>query len=375
MATQKQALRLADILAAEHNSFGVIRVAMALAVMASHSFFFVSGDPLSEPMIKWTGHSLGEHAVQVFFFLSGILVTESVLRSRSPLDFVTGRVLRIFPGLLLCVILTAVLLGPVIGKHGVVIYFKDAALPSYVVKTMLLISGAAPLPGVFEQLPAAHLVNMSLWTLKYEVLCYAVLAIVGFTVLRHDRWRRAGTATLAVLVSVIFLRSPVPGDAYSSLENLRYFALYFGVGTLAALNKEKLPIDWKATGLLGVGYLALVGTPLAELSCALFLGSLTLLAATWRYGPLRALANRFDLSFGIYIYGAPIQQALLQADQGLGVGGLTLAALIPTITLAAASWFWIEKPAQAARSIVVGRVTAWIERCSASLPRDSSQRR
>ena len=34
-------------------------------------------------------------------------------------------------------------------------------------------------PGVFEANPVAHGVNGSLWTLPYEVACYACLAVVG----------------------------------------------------------------------------------------------------------------------------------------------------------------------------------------------------
>ena len=174
-------VRLGDIMRPEHNSFGVIRLAMALAVLVSHSYFFVTGQGSAEPLHSWTGHSLGEHAVQVFFFLSGILVTESLLRSRGVVDFATSRVLRIFPGLIACIVLTAFLLGPLVSAKPLIAYFTDGALPVYVVKTALLITGAAPLPGVFETLPAANLFNMSLWTLKYEVICYIGLALLGVT--------------------------------------------------------------------------------------------------------------------------------------------------------------------------------------------------
>ncbi|MFM9673615.1 hypothetical protein, partial [Streptomyces galilaeus] len=90
------------------------------------------------------------------------------------------------------------------------------------------------------QLPASGLVNMSLWTLKYEILCYGGLAIIGFAALRHPKTRDLTALALAPLVCLIFLRAPADNVAYSSTDNLRYFALYFGVGTLAALHKDRL---------------------------------------------------------------------------------------------------------------------------------------
>ena len=345
---------LSDILKAEQNSFGVIRVAMALAVLVSHSYYFVTGAPAAEPLHAWTGHSLGEHAVQVFFFLSGILVTESLLRSRNAVDFAIGRAVRIFPGLVVCVFLTVLVLGPAVSTMSTAAYFSDATVASYIVKTVLLISGAASLPGVFEQLPAAGLFNMSLWTLKYEILCYAALAILGFALLRQPKTREFTTFALALVIFTIFLRAPSLVEPYSVVDNLRYFALYFGVGTLAALHKDKLTIDWKATGILGLAYFWLQGTPWAELSCALFIGSLTLLAATWTFGPLRKLANKQDISFGIYIYAAPIQQAVFQAYPTLDPLSLAATSLTPVVILAYCSWIWVEKPSLSRRSMAVG---------------------
>lgn len=161
-------IHLADMIRPRDNSFGVVRLAMALAVLVSHSYLFLG---LQEPLERWTGHSLGEHAVQVFFILSGIVVTESYRRGRGLADFAVARALRIFPALVVCVLLTATLIGPLMTTRTLAEYAGDPGVVRYVMKTLLLITGAAPLPGVFETLPAPGLVNMSLWTLKFEVMC------------------------------------------------------------------------------------------------------------------------------------------------------------------------------------------------------------
>ena len=69
---------LADILPPDRNNFSSIRLAMALSVLVSHSYWLATGRPALEPLYRWTHHSLGEHAVQVFFFLSGVVVAQSL---------------------------------------------------------------------------------------------------------------------------------------------------------------------------------------------------------------------------------------------------------------------------------------------------------
>jgi peptidoglycan/LPS O-acetylase OafA/YrhL len=85
-----------DVLSPEHNCFAAIRLAMAVCVLVSHCFFLATGTMTAEPLVGWTGYMLGQHAVQVFFILSGVLVAQSLDRSRSVLGFAVARGLRIF---------------------------------------------------------------------------------------------------------------------------------------------------------------------------------------------------------------------------------------------------------------------------------------
>jgi peptidoglycan/LPS O-acetylase OafA/YrhL len=337
-------LVLGDIMQPQANSFGVVRLAMALSVLVSHAVFFVTGNSQSEPLVNLTGHSLGEHAVQVFFFLSGVLVAQSALRVPGLVDFVTRRSLRIFPGLAVCVVLTAVVVGPMASNLSMAEYFASPLVLTYVMKTLLLTTGAAPLPGVFEGLPAAKLVNHSLWTLKYEVLCYAVLAIMSWCLLRHERTRTFATFALAPLLFVLFLRAPNMHETYSAIDNLRYFLLYFGMGTLTYLHKDHIVIDGRITVLLGIAFTLMRSTPWAELACALFVGALTLQVGSWSMGRLTRYTSANDLSFGVYIYSAPIQQMVLQADPGADAVMVTAWALPPVLVIAWLSWKLVERP-------------------------------
>lgn len=147
----KNSLRLGDIFAL-NNSFGVMRLLMASLVLISHSYMYCFGTPLAEPLTAWTGHSLGQHAVQGLI-LSGILVAQSFERSRSLIRLAAARALRIFPGLIVCVLLTALVLGPLVSELTPSQYFGSPVLVAYIAKTLSLVTGSAPLPGVFSDLP------------------------------------------------------------------------------------------------------------------------------------------------------------------------------------------------------------------------------
>lgn len=346
--------RLADILEPERNSFGVLRCLMAALVLVSHSYLFKTGSAAGEPLTAWTGWSLGEHAVQVFFFLSGLLVAQSFDRSRGIVDFATARSLRIFPGLIVCVLLTALVLGPALSALPPSSYFASLALPAYILKTLSLSTGSAPLPGLFEAVPLAGRVNTSLWTLKYEVICYAGLALAGG--LGLFRFGLKSAALLAAGLAALTLlgeRPADPGD-FTFFDNVRYFVLFFAPGVLAYLVRGRLVISGGAIIALLALYVAARATPFNEITTALLLGYASLWLASKTFGPLRGFCNRFDLSFGIYIYAGPIQQALIETFPGVPPLGIALAAFAFALPLALLSWVIVERPALGLRHRIRG---------------------
>lgn len=358
--------RLADIMAPDDNSFGVLRLAMASAVLISHSFMYAAGSPAGEPLTAWTGHSLGQHAVQVFFILSGILVAQSLDRCRSMTDFVSARVLRIFPGLIVCVLLTALVLGPIMTGLSLGAYFSSPLLPAYLAKTLSLSTGSAPLPGLFADLPMAEKVNTSLWTLKYEVLCYSLLAIAGVAGLMKPRLRMLSAGLLAAFLLVVFSGTPKPAETYGFSDNLRYFTLYFGMGTLAYLVRERLVITWVGLVPLFALFVACLGTRFGELATALFLGYAVVVFANMRFGPLRGFTNRLDLSFGVYIYAGPIQQAMLDVAPTMHPLAIAVLAALIVVPLALLSWVLIEHPSLQLRRTLRQRLPQWGQTATAA---------
>ncbi|MDB5511725.1 MAG: hypothetical protein JWR08_1208, partial [Enterovirga sp.] len=71
---------LGDALARPANAFTAVRLALAVAVVLSHAFSVTTGRVEDEPLARLTGFTLGEHAVNGFFAISGFLVTMSFCR-------------------------------------------------------------------------------------------------------------------------------------------------------------------------------------------------------------------------------------------------------------------------------------------------------
>jgi peptidoglycan/LPS O-acetylase OafA/YrhL len=343
--TASQVPRLADILAPDRNNFGLLRLVAALAVVVSHSVHLAGAPESAEPLASTTGFSLGEHAVHVFFTISGVLIAASLVRSPTLLTYLRARALRLLPGLTVCVLATALIVGPLLSTSGVSAYFHDGGLYRYLAVTLGLITANAPLPGLFEHNPVPDIVNLPLWTLKYESLCYLGLALLGVTgLIRSRRWSTIALLPLLlawIAVSAFPDRLHVGGLLLSFLR----LAFSFGLGTLAYVWRDRLQLHWYGVAATLFGMAALLGTPLQSPATQIFVAYATLWAASLPLGRLAALTRKNDLSYGVYIYDWLIAQSLLAVWPGLSQPVLLAATLTILMPVAALSWFLIEKPA------------------------------
>ena len=80
--------------------------------------------------------------------------------------------------------------------------------------------------------------------------------------------------------------------------------------------------------------------------------------AVWlALGPLARLGldPPWDLSYGVYLYGWPIQQALRQLWPAADVAGLLGPSLALSLAVAALSWVAVERPALRLKARALGR--------------------
>ena len=183
---------LADLLRPEANNLDLIRLICASLVIYGHAFTLspdpawpaLTGDPTLH--LGYPGVYCGSIAVKVFFFISGLLVTNSLLTRRSVSHYLCGRFFRIWPALIVVVLVTALGLGPWLSSLSAKEYFSRFAVPRYIAGNLLM-SVQGGLPGVFAGNPLPSLVNGVLWTLPFEVGAYlALLFFAAVGLLREE---------------------------------------------------------------------------------------------------------------------------------------------------------------------------------------------
>lgn len=315
------------------NGFDHLRL-IAAALVVVHHVRVLNGMP---PWMLGWGPDPGALGVGIFFVISGYLVTASLRRTSGVGTFLAKRVLRIAPGLLAALLLSACVLGPLVSNLPVSEYFAGAAPWLYVLKNLSLYAVTYDLPGVFAHAPFPNVVNGSLWSLRLEFTAYLGLALLGALRLA----RAPVLAILAVLAAGAFAAIHFTGlDARGDLARLASLATLNGWLFLcgAALDAfEVKPPAWTAA----IG-LVLLPTP------AWFLG---LPLAVIALGRLAAPRLPADLSYGLYIYSFPLQQVLAEH------GRLTiLTSLALALPFAAASWFLVEKPTLRLKARLPGAV-------------------
>ncbi|MBM6596108.1 acyltransferase family protein [Microvirga pudoricolor] len=339
---------VAEAMAQDANNFTLVRLGLALAVVLSHAFSVTSGSLIDEPLTASTGFTLGEHAVNGFFAISGFLVTMSFDR-RGWRDYVIARTLRIAPGLIVAVLAVGLVLGPLMSRLPLGEYLASAELWRFITATLTTFKSNTVLPGVFEANPFRFPMG-TVWTLKYEVLCYAGVLVAGLAGLL--RWRMAGLVLVAALALGLLGLDALNPEPPKGIETALRLPLIFACGAALYLWRDSVRLSLFAAFLAVMGAMFLKETFLYK--TALFMASsyaiLWLCLVPVRY----AVEPGADLSYGTYLYGWPVQQALHALFPTAAALTLLAPSLAITLGVAALSWFGIEKPALRLKARALG---------------------
>ncbi|MEO5873728.1 MAG: acyltransferase, partial [Streptosporangiaceae bacterium] len=157
----------------QDNAFDLLRLVGAVGVVAQHSWVLAgSGDPMG----PFKGVSL---MVDAFFAASGYLITSSWLADPSARRFGLRRALRIYPAYAVVIVLAALVVGPLATDLSPGAYFGNPLTWEYLGKNLLILPMTYDLPGVFTGNPLPLVVNGSLWSLRLEMICYVLVALLG----------------------------------------------------------------------------------------------------------------------------------------------------------------------------------------------------
>ena len=346
------------------NRFDLLRLAAALSVFLAHGEYLYR---LTLP-VPFPGHSLGSLAVYVFFFISGYLVCQSWIREPDWQAFWVKRVARVFPGLVVAVTFYVCVVGWAVTTLPSAAYWQAPGTWLNFASNAAGLSAVYSLPGVFESNPFAGSVNGSLWTIRYELAMYFVLALLSWLA-GGRRWVYPLVAlSLALLWQLARMGNWVAGFEASGglitsllrVADFCAFGVPFFLGCTMA-GYVATPRRWMAAVALLTGLVALyVGSTLLRqvavwtmIACGIFyLAHMGYSRANAAGGTRtqRPGRGRVDLSYGVYIYAFPIQQAATEQclARGWSLSACLLLSLVPILLLAWLSWVCVEQPSMRA---------------------------
>jgi peptidoglycan/LPS O-acetylase OafA/YrhL len=358
-------VRLSEYAVSRDNNFTLLRFGAAMTVLFAHSIAVLGLPPEREFFYKRIGFSLGEMGLDMLFVTSGFLVTASLVGRQDLIAYLWARILRVYPGLLVMLVLTVFVLAPALTTLPLRDYYSSPLTWEYFRKCATLIGGVRyALPGVFQNVPLKGEFNGSLWTMPVEVRMYLYLAAIWVALALLPAWRVkamrivlpiSAVALLAVVLVPRLTGGPVNG------ANIRVFMYLYGSSLY--LWRDKVPLGpWLLAGILSALALASFDKTVFFLVYLACLAPLVLHLVYVPGGRIRAFNDWGDYSYGVYIYAFPVQQTLAFLFPAMTLGMMMGSSALVSVAIAIVSWKLIEERALAMK----GPATAATERALAA---------
>jgi peptidoglycan/LPS O-acetylase OafA/YrhL len=307
----------------------------------------------------------GGYWVDVFFVLSGFLLGYAYTEASGRLNvsrrqFLTSRLVRIYP---------AYLLALVLNLPGFLDLLPGGSGPTRSAKIAIIVVSTLTLTQAW--LPKGQSWNDPAWSLSGEAFFYLAMALLGAWALRNRSLRARVCAALAACVVSAVVLSAVTHDHatlflyLSRLPLLRVapFLLAALVGNrvrhdpgrvLDGLSKVQWPLFLALVGAIallppareGLGHLTVSLIALALIVAMTGIGQAGSLVRLADLRPVRVLG---EASYGVYIYQAGLHDLLVRAGlprKGSVSGVLVFLAVL--VAFSVASFYWYERPLQRA---------------------------
>jgi peptidoglycan/LPS O-acetylase OafA/YrhL len=334
-----------------HNSFDAIRLFAALCVFFSHQLSFM-GFP--EPSLGPLGISLASTGLYIFFGLSGYLVFKSIARDPRPTRYFAARILRIFPGSVANVVF-CVVLGAIVTTLPLQDFFKSLQTWAYLLHngSIVVTPTQLELPGVLAS-ARWPVVNGSIWTIKYELMCYVLLFVLYYAATHLKSGARlflAGCLLVAAgsyIARITWYANPTANDFYTTynwFNTLRFIMTFLAGAVLAITEPRREPLR---VAVFSVPAVLIVFGLTPEFARAGIILLLTLLVVEVGRRPIffsRTYSKIGDLSYGTFLYAYPIQNVIVtQYYNGSNYIVITIITLLLILLCAFLSWRFIERP-------------------------------
>lgn len=296
----------------KENNFSSIHLGAALLVVLGHQYVLMGS---SVPLIF--GVDINGIGVRIIFVMSGYLITESYMRSKSAGQYMGKRLMRIYPPLAACIFLTVVVIGPIFTRCGLKEYFTGSI--DYAVRNIAMYP-VFSLPGVFQDNVNQTAVNGSLWTLPVEMMCYILL--IGFMKIYDILSKKSQAAakifyaSVGIVLWIIYVLR-ITGVLQHSLVfwgtdwcSAIGVAVYFLWGSIFSRLGLKNICNLQTAVFWGM----ICGCVDGPLRAVLLLPFVTYITIAFAFAdkPIFSKLMKNNYSYGIYLWAFPIQQSVIQ---------------------------------------------------------------
>ena len=350
----------------KENSLDLIRLFAAMQVMVLHSFEFT----MPEITDNWF-FSLLElfPGVPIFFFISGYLISKSYEKSPNLSSYWKNRILRIYPALLLCVLVNIILVASTGYLEKVGASFFDVSLLFLAKGTILQFYNPEFMRGFGD-----GVLNGSLWTICVELQFYFIVPI--FYKILIEKIKNVNVV-LAILLIIFMILNRVLYALQPEYSEQIWWKLYrvsfapwfymFLFGVIVQRNFDFFIAIVQKVPLLIVFVVYFMYAIILHQFNVPFDNSI----APYLYFPLAVLVFYIsyhfvsfsknliqgnDLSYGVYIWHMPFVNQLMYYRQGNEKIWEVTTVLVITTIVAWLSWRYLERNALTLKNYTLKRV-------------------
>lgn len=331
------------------NNLNLMRLILAWLVIVGHSYDLAGNTLAKEPLYALFGTIPSHHlAVNAFFIISGYLIAKSWHIDPNAKRFMQRRLARIVPGFLGC-IAASVGVYTLAYEHD---YLSRFDWPVFLAKLALLQAGGLPPAFGSSHYPV---LNQSLWTIHYEFLCYIGLMLLGMLQLTRSRSILAACVTL-ISLDMAYLQfgsllwrngneGHEPGYLYYLLNWIRFAGCYLaGIAWMQYEEQIQTLSSRHPIAILAMFVITLAISPLHIVaSTVLLVPVLAWLAGG--IGPFKGFWLTQDISYGLYLYGWPIQKLFVTLFPNITPVQLITLSTAGALLCGWLSWVLVERPA------------------------------
>lgn len=331
-----------------NNNIGFLRLLFASFVILSHSFLLIDGNRSRETLMSLFGTlSFGEVGVDGFFLISGYLITKSYNNCESYGQFVWKRILRIYPAFVVAYLFSSLIAVPMAGGNLAEI---SGIQWLKLFNNMVLLKSPPSFTQAFSELKQSSL-NGSMWTLSYELKCY-LFTIIIFILLAYSRKLLLLLITTLMAAAMIGLYLQFNTNEFASFPDftmypviIRFLSIFL-CGSAFYVFRDKIVYRGLYALAFGVTLFFLMFNPLLAEPALSVLGGYIIfwLSFNVKNQFLGNINSNRDISYGVYLYGWPIQNLIILYFPGVTPLELFISAMAIAAMFGLMSWRFVEKP-------------------------------